>query len=440
VSPSWSVAAVVSVNKAGALFAFSLFVASLTAACQTGVGDASQSTKPSESPSSNEAGDVVAQFAEHVNLDCETDGCLRSVTFLGAWGLTELQAYEENNQTIDNGYSVWQAYYATQNRYARVTVTVPDVEPRDPDGFSVVVNNPGTVGVAWHCAPGFSAYGTGLAGTFGARGYVGAAVDYPGLGSDGVHPYLVKESEGKASLDGLRATRHLMALLDIPLKDKDAIVGLSQGGHATLAAAELHATYAPELPIMGFGAVAPSSLYREQWTPYLQYEGPHMVFNALVNYAWHQHYNIDDTDSWAEGKRDEMVALLNNHCLFDMEGNGLYDVLPMVPTEIFSQELIDAFTQDDLSEFPAFRQGFEDNRLVGFESNASLKVFQGTLDELVPLSASDQLVTDLQAAGTDIDLVVVEGGTHADTCFGMLGYVQTGNPLCFAWLDDILSP
>ena len=225
------------------LFAISLMV---TISCdpwmkyEAGAENKNDKGEPVAASNTQPAANWADQMADEVRIDCDAPGCLRSVTFLGSWSVDELKPYEESNQTIDNGYQLWQAYFATENRYARVTIAIPDNEPSDPEGFSVVINNPGTVGVASFCAPGYSSYGTGLAATFGARGYIGGAVDYPGLGSEGVHPYLIKESEGKSSLDALRATRQLMSVLDIPLKDKDAIVGLSQGGHATLAAAELH--------------------------------------------------------------------------------------------------------------------------------------------------------------------------------------------------------
>ena len=391
-------------------------------------------------PAANEnATSWTEKLAQGVRLDCQTPGCLRSVMYVGAWTREELEPYQESNQTIDNGYHLWQVYFATQNRYAGATIAIPDVDTDDPEGFAVVVNNPGTVGVATLCAPGYSSYGAGLASTFGARGYVGVSVDYPGLGSEGTHPYLLKESEGKASLDALRATRALMVILDIPLKDKDAVVGLSQGGHATFAAAELHASYAPELPIKGFGAVAPGAGYAEHWI-YAQYPGTHLSFYALINYAWHEYYGYDDTDSWAEGKRDDMVALLTSKCLYSMEGDGLYDLMPVEPTEIFSSALIDAFTYSDFSSFPAIAQGFADSRLAGFETDASLRLFQGTADELVPQIASEALVSDLNEDGTGVELILIENATHTDTCFGPLGYTQLGNPMCFAWLDDILGP
>jgi hypothetical protein len=42
-----------------------------------------------------------------------------------------------------------------------------------------------------------------------AKGYVVVATDYPGLGTPGIHPYLIGVSEGRAVLDSVRAARDL---------------------------------------------------------------------------------------------------------------------------------------------------------------------------------------------------------------------------------------
>jgi Secretory lipase len=42
-----------------------------------------------------------------------------------------------------------------------------------------------------------------------SRGYIVVATDHPGLGTDGIHPYLIGESEGQAELDSVRAARDL---------------------------------------------------------------------------------------------------------------------------------------------------------------------------------------------------------------------------------------
>ena len=85
-------------------------------------------------------------------------------------------------------------------------------------------------------------------------GYVVAATDYEGLGTPGLHPYLVGESEGRSVLDAARAARGLKAAA---VGRKALVVGLSQGGQAALFAGELAASYAPELRVLGVAAEAP---------------------------------------------------------------------------------------------------------------------------------------------------------------------------------------
>jgi alpha-beta hydrolase superfamily lysophospholipase len=89
-----------------------------------------------------------------------------------------------------------------------------------------------------------------------ANGYVVVATDYPGLGTDGIHPYLIGESEGRAVLDSVRAARDL---LDSGASDRFAVWGHSQGGHAALYTGELAERYAPDLKLVGVATAAPAT-------------------------------------------------------------------------------------------------------------------------------------------------------------------------------------
>jgi alpha-beta hydrolase superfamily lysophospholipase len=95
----------------------------------------------------------------------------------------------------------------------------------------------------------------GLAGML-ARGYVVVATDYPGLGTPGPHPYLFGTSEGRAVLDAVRAAR---AFAPAQASARFALWGHSQGGHASLFAATLAPTYAPELALVGVAVAAPAT-------------------------------------------------------------------------------------------------------------------------------------------------------------------------------------
>ncbi|MEU5843195.1 lipase family protein [Rhodococcus sp. NPDC047139] len=141
------------------------------------------------------------------------------------------------------------------------TVLVPSQPWNGPGPRPTVVLGPGTQGMGDQCAPSkLMTFGQEYEyihiGPMLARGYAVAVTDYEGLGTPGVHPYLNRESQGRAMLDLARATRSLEDLgvaADGPL----AFWGYSQGGMASASAAELASSYAPELSVAGAVAGSP---------------------------------------------------------------------------------------------------------------------------------------------------------------------------------------
>ncbi|WP_353353743.1 NPCBM/NEW2 domain-containing protein [Intrasporangium sp. DVR] len=117
---------------------------------------------------------------------------------------------------------------------------------------------PGTQGLGDQCAPsklmasGQEYEGAFIAGLI-ARGYVVAVTDYQGLGTPGIHSYMIREAQAHALLDAARAAFELPGTgltADSPV----ALTGYSQGGGATAAAVELAPAYAPELKVVGAAA------------------------------------------------------------------------------------------------------------------------------------------------------------------------------------------
>jgi pimeloyl-ACP methyl ester carboxylesterase len=134
-------------------------------------------------------------------------------------------------------------------------VLAPEAAPAE-GGYPVVAWAHWTTGVADVCAPsragldGIPADVRDLVG----QGYVVTATDYEGLGTAGVHPYLVGISEGRSVLDSIRAVQ---TLADAHAGTEAVVIGLSQGGHAALWSAELAPSYAPGLSLLGALAASP---------------------------------------------------------------------------------------------------------------------------------------------------------------------------------------
>jgi alpha-beta hydrolase superfamily lysophospholipase len=137
-------------------------------------------------------------------------------------------------------------------------------------GWPVISYGHGTTGIADQCAPsrntvggvadGYISYTDPIMNSWLDAGYVVARTDYEGLGTEGVHPFLVGKSAGRGILDIVRAAHQMN-----PAISKDFVItGHSQGGNASLFAADQAATWTPELKLKGTVAYAPASQLKEQ--------------------------------------------------------------------------------------------------------------------------------------------------------------------------------
>src|SRR3990170_7730694 len=131
--------------------------------------------------------------------------------------------------------------------------------PAPAGGRHIVAWAHPTSGVAPACAPSLYPAIAGLIWNLSdmlSEGHIVVATDYPGLGTDGIHPYLIGESAGRAVLDSVRAAKHLTKS---GTSNRFAVWGHSEGGHAALFTGELAARYAPELELVGVAAAAPAT-------------------------------------------------------------------------------------------------------------------------------------------------------------------------------------
>ena len=150
--------------------------------------------------------------------------------------------------------------YKTTNRRGKAiavsgTVLVPNAPWIGLGKRPVIGYAPGTQGMADRCAPsrlfseGIEYEGIGIEGLL-LRGYAVAMPDYEGLGTVGVHTYMDRVSQGRATLDAVRAAERLTDS-GLSATSPVGLMGYSQGGGAAAAAVELASTYAPDLRLKG---------------------------------------------------------------------------------------------------------------------------------------------------------------------------------------------
>jgi len=145
------------------------------------------------------------------------------------------------------------------------TITLPRGKA-PKGGWPVFTWAHGTTGIADICAPSrdgssaLTSYVYPDLARWLKAGYAVVRTDYQGLGTPGVHGYLVGLDEGRSVLDIVRAARKV----DASLGKRVIIGGHSQGGHAALWAAALAPRWTPELDVRGTTAFAPASHIQDQ--------------------------------------------------------------------------------------------------------------------------------------------------------------------------------
>lgn len=155
-------------------------------------------------------------------------------------------------------------YWSTQtvggeNRAVRVTGAMFLPAGKKPaGGWPVLSWAHGTVGLHDDCAPSRNPRSERDAAYLKhwlKQGYAVVSTDYAGLGTPGIHPYLDGRTAAFGTVDMVRAARAVKP----SLARKWAVIGQSQGGHATLFTTNLAAEYAPELDFRGGVATGPPS-------------------------------------------------------------------------------------------------------------------------------------------------------------------------------------
>ena len=300
-------------------------------------------------------------------------------------------------------------------------VLVPEGEP-PADGRKVVAYTHGTVGVASNCAPSlvtsqeqplFVEGGDDLL----AAGYVVAASDYQGLGTPGPHPYLVGESEGMNALDSVRAARNLSEAG----ADNDFVVwGHSQGGHAALFTAQLAASYAPELTLVGVAAGAPVPNLRDLFAVNIETTVGRVLI-AMALSSWARVYDDASLDEIVTPLARPLVRRIARNCLY-----GSNQILASVPAAL----VLDlTFLRKPPWGVEPWETIIETNTPGGARTNVPILLVQGDADPIVAPDVTQRLADRLCAAGETVDVRLLSG----------VGHLQTGHvaaPDVIEWIAD----
>jgi pimeloyl-ACP methyl ester carboxylesterase len=277
-------------------------------------------------------------------------------------------------------------------------------------GWPVITYAHGTTGIADRCAPSrdvagtpvhpYNAYILPLITRWLKAGYAVVRTDYEGLGTPGVHPYLIGTSAGRSTMDIVRAAREL----DPRLSKNTIISGHSQGGHAALWAAGVAAKWTPELRVRGTVAFAPASHLEDQIPLTSQLATPGGGLSGLISDIVR---GLDATypkAAVAAGLTDAAAALYPqtlDQCLPELSTPASFGGL--APKDIFKPDA-------DLATVAKLLKANDPAILTRIKT--PLRIEQGAADTTVFPVYTDQLVKDLTKNGNAVTSKSYPGVDH----------------------------
>ena len=273
-----------------------------------------------------------------------------------------------------------------------------------------------TTGVEDECAPSRSnkPYDDiqGLSEFLGL-GWVVVATDYQGLGTDGMHPYLVGASEARGAIDIVRAARFMEAKTGA--SNRYLAFGHSQGGQSALFAGQIASTYASDLQLLGIAAAAPAGLL----VSLFQADKDTAAGAVLGSYAvvsWSSVFGYDES-TVVKPSLSERVHALTEKCV--VGGSRLNDV------EIGINDLVlkgRMWAADPATTTPWSEQ-FAINTAAQTSIPVPVLITQGTADKIITPSATVELTALYVSQGTNVREQTLEGVDHMKAGKASVPYV-----------------
>ena len=306
-------------------------------------------------------------------------------------------------------------------RTEKAVVLIPGGDVPD-NGWPVIGWGHGTTGIADVCAPsqleGLAGYAAYL-NVYLSSGYAIVAPDYEGLGTEGPHPFLNLQSEGRSINYAVAA-----AVAEFEsLADRYVAIGHSQGGHAALGAGATAAENS-EIALVGVVAIAPASQIRAQGEALQDiFEDPQvdlqrrieagvgqLGFSALLIDAVTAVSPDFDVSSVYGSNGGPVRTAAETGCL-DQVRDSLAQTVPGV---LNIDGNLDSLIDSDAADLPEFASYLNEAEPGNSVIPAQVLILQGTADTTVFPTSTQALVQQLTAVNTQApELEVYDGATHS---------------------------
>ena len=322
------------------------------------------------------------------------------------------------------GMQAWRVKYWTTDGAGRPReVTGMVVAPREAipaQPRPVLAWTHGTSGVAKRCAmstnPLFWTVTPGLAAV--RQGYVVVAPDYPGLGSEGVHPYLVGQDTGRSVLDAVRAARSIPGAAS---GSRFAVWGESQGGHASLWTGQIARTYAPDLQLVGVAAAAPTTDLVEN-VRQVPNKSVGAFMTAFIGYTWSKHYRAPLSTLGGPQTQGIITRLAQNNCI-ELEQK------PKLGTMLGIMTLQSRLKNKDLGSIQPWARLARANSTSAVSYNVPFLIAQNPKDDLVAPAVTRIYAQALCRAPNRVRWIDIVGEGHATSA-------KDSATATLAWIAD----
>ncbi len=265
-----------------------------------------------------------------------------------------------------------------------------------------------------------------------ARGIAVVVTDYAGLGAtDRLHTYVNRVDEAHAVLDAVRAARALRGT-SVTADSPVALFGYSQGGGATAAAAELQATYAPDVTLSGTYSGAPPADLAEVTKAI---DGSDLA--GALGWSVNGFLQSDPAlrpiaDAHLNAKGRAALTDLSTMCV----GDALF---------AYNSARSSAWTTDGrplgdiIAAEPALRAFLDDQRIGTMRPAGPVRLATGTSDNLVPHAQSRQLAVDWCGKGADVTYKPVVLPDVGRSLLNHFAPLLTDQGQAISWLTDRLT-
>jgi alpha-beta hydrolase superfamily lysophospholipase len=314
-------------------------------------------------------------------------------------------------------------YWTSGDRNQPIRVTGMVIAPRERSTAGprrVIAWTHGLIGISKRCAPSLGNTNFTLIPALDdvvRRGYTVVAPDYPGLGSDMVHPVLVGTSEGKSTLDAVRAAR---SISEADAGPRFAVWGESQGGHAALWTGQLWSSYAPDLQLVGIAAIVPPTDLHRNFK-----EGSDARVRALLTAytatSWSRYYGAPMSTLGSRSVQNVMTRLADNNCVN-------FDAKPKLGTIIGIAIAQRAIRNLDLGTKQPWERLMRENSPSAAAIKVPALIATGTGDTIVAPAVVRAFARAACAAGKTVRFVSVPGGEHGTVA-------RTEAQATLGWID-----